>query len=118
MKARTNAEVISIKGGISNEKYGAIDSAFNEFKVAIDDVLSAIKGKEKLVVKYEKKPEIIVDVYAINTVIPSNFPAPFPNSAIPGATNPIIISGITKDRYLLNIDVNVTTPLTISFGKK
>lgn len=59
-----------------------------------------------------------VDAYAIKAVIPRSFPAPFPSSAIPGATSPRIISGITKLRKLPKIPFMVTKILVRKSGKK
>ena len=50
--------------------------------------------------------------------MPSNFPAPFPRSAIPGATSPKIIRGITNDKKLEKIPVMVTKIFTAQIGKK
>lgn len=51
-------------------------------------------------------------------VMASSFPAPFPNSAIPGATSPTIIRGIVKPRKLPNIPFIVTNVLLRNSGKK
>jgi hypothetical protein len=59
----------------------------------------------------------MVDPYAINAVIASSLPAPLPSSAIPGAINPNIINGITKDKKLEKIPVMVTNIFVAHNGK-
>jgi len=104
-------------GGRSIEKKGGIALVDRFPRLSRDNDLSINMGSENLVVKYEKNPEKSVEPYAIKAVIPSNLPAPLPRSAIPGATNPRMINGITNPRKLLNIELNVTKILTSETGK-
>ena len=51
-------------------------------------------------------------------MIPNSFPDPFPKSAIPGATKPIIINGIEKLRNPPNRPENVFKALTTWYMPK
>ena len=64
-----------------------------------------------------KKPEKIVEPYAISAVKASNLPAPLPNSPMAGVTNPRIMSGIENDRKLPNKELNVTKMRAIPPGR-
>ena len=50
-------------------------------------------------------------------VIANSFPAPWPNSAMPGATRPNIIRGITKPKKFPKILFMVTKTLDMLSGK-
>jgi hypothetical protein len=104
-------------GGISKEKNGATAFALRLSTLTIEDDLSIKRGSDKLVVKYEKKPEKRVDPYAIKTVIPRSLPAPFPSSDIPGATKPSIINGIMNPRKLEKSELSVMKTLVRGIGK-
>ena len=53
----------------------------------------------------------------MRAVIANSLPAPLPKSAMPGATNPKIISGMMKERKPENIEEIVTNILTPHIGK-
>ena len=95
---KTRVVVTLANGGISMVKNSlTLVSAENRSDTP-ELMFTNNSGTKVEVVRYEKRPESIVERYAIKTVTSSIFPALFPISAIPGATSPNIIRGITKPR--------------------
>lgn len=63
-------------------------------------------------------PDSTVELYANNTVMSSNLPAPLPRSAMPGATSPMMSNGMNIPRKLLKMELNVRNTRTAHPGKK
>src|SRR5699024_6926348 len=95
-KARINAVIISITGGISTSK-NAVAASLAPSATSSPVSLSLIKvGSKFLATKYAMIPAKIVEPYANTVARPNNFPDPCPSFAIPGTINPIMINGTTK----------------------
>ncbi len=97
-------------------KYGA-NNASSGFVAEANMLPSCIiLGKIAVSTVYATVPEIRVETYAITTVRKRIFPALFPRSPMPGATNPTIMRGITKPRKFPKIPLKVARLLTTTSG--
>ena len=117
INASVSAVITPNKGGISIVKNDESSVALGLSTDANVAFVSIRNGKTVLHVKYVKRPAKMVEPYAINAVTASKRPAPFPKSAMPGATNPTIIRGIQKNRNEAKMPLNVTKTRTTAAGK-
>ena len=98
-------------GGMFTVKKGASSSAAPS--VSRGAPLRIIPGKRAAPVRYEIRPAMTVDPYAMATVIRSIFPAVFPMSEMAGVTSPRMIRGMANPRNWLKIPLKVSMVLTI-----
>lgn len=99
IKANTSDDITDMIGGTEISKYGCIPLPIAS--TCHVPLFSTINGKTNSDIIYEKRPEKIVAIYAIDNVISNILPALRFISAIDGATSPIINSGMIKPRNSL-----------------
>ena len=106
-KLKINAVITPISGGISipNKPGSSASSGFAWEKTSTWELKK--NGKNMESVTKANVPASSVEPYAIPAVMASSFPASEPKSAIPGITNPIMISGMIKLRKLPNTPLKV-----------